>query len=151
MFERIILNQVKQDKNTIYGARSIIKQTPAPYFRRTTKDWDIFSITPKKSATKLHNKLERIEPGDQAMILPAKHPGTHHVYYNKKAVADFTKQPKTLRFISIDDIRYSRLEDEAKRKNRALKYKKYAFRYGKDLNDLSIIQIQQSIGRFKGL
>lgn len=151
MFDKIILGQVRKDKNVVYGARSIMKQSQYGVWPRKTQDWDIYSRTPKGSARKLHDKLERKEPGDQVTVKPAQHPGTYHVYYRKKGVADFTEQPSNLKYTTIRGIRYSRMEDELKKKSRSLRYKKYAFRHDKDQRDINHIQTSELFSHFRGV
>lgn len=151
MFNKIILGQVRHDKNIVYGARSIMKQSQYGSWPRRTEDWDIYSKTPRSSAKKLGTRLERKEPGKQVNIKPAQHQGTYHVYYRHKGVADFTEQPKTIRYKTISGIRYSLMEDEIKRKSKSLKYKKYAFRHEKDQRDINHIETSQLFSKFRHL
>ena len=153
---RTIRKQVRRERSIIYGAQAI--KTQLGLLARPTKDYDIFSRTPKKSARNLQRTLDLNSGGDNYYATPSKfHKGTHKVYHIGKdmrkgtrddiGVADFTKtpipRPKTKQ---INGIHYVRLSETIKDKKKALRDKQYEFRHKKDRQDLNIIQ---SSRRFK--
>ena len=147
-FEKdIILKQVKKDGLIIYGARSIQKHIG--FVARSTRDYDIFSHSPKQSATKLERNLDR-KYGDIYFTKAAEHPVTWKVkdkgIDNKPntkddlEVADFTKPTRKVKTKIIDGIKYTHLSESVKDKKRAIKDPQYKFRHAKDKDDLRRIR-----------
>ena len=150
-----IKKQVRENKSIIYGAQSIKRQLPG-YLFRDTKDYDIFSRNPKKSARQIEKKLDKSFGGDYFFVKPAMHPGTMKVKSvgldlrkntkDDEDVADFTKTPRQRpRTIIIDDIKYTKLSESIKDKRRSLADKESAFRHKKDRWDLNRILLWKKI------
>jgi hypothetical protein len=147
--ERSILLQAKKEKNIIYGAQSIKKQIGI--YARGTKDYDIFSKKPKRSATVTEKNLDRIYGWDNFYVKPANHPGTYKVMdkgYDCKPktdddfnVADYTVMPKKVKYITYNGVRYRNIQIEKQAKLKAVKDKSYAYRHEKDKEDLERIKI----------
>ena len=146
----IILKLIKQKKQIIHGGKAINAQVTFP-FKRHSKDYDIFTTNkPKSSAKELEKNLDS-ERGNFHYVKQAIHKGTFKVMdvgldmkkgtEDDKTIADFTKKPKGLKTVKIDDFRYSALEEIRKRKIKILKDKSFAFRHEKDAGDLRTINL----------
>ena len=148
--ERTILDQAKHENEIIYGAQSIKKQTGI--FSRKTSDYDIFSLSPKKSAKKIEKKLDNVYGWNNFYVKPAMHPGTYKVMDvgmdgkpktdDDVGVADYTVMPKPKpKFVNINGVKYRDLRYEEKAKIRSIKDKSYAYRHEKDKEDLARIKL----------
>ena len=147
----IVANEVKKfikdSKSIVYGVRSINAQ--ANILTRDTKDWDVYSKTPKKTANKLQRKLDNVVGGDYYYAKPAVHKGTWKVKsigddlkkdtFDDEEIADFSIPEKKVKFIVKDGIRYRILKEEIKAKKNSLKDKEMKFRHEKDRGDLNRI------------
>jgi hypothetical protein len=154
--DNIIKEQVKKDKNIVYGAQSIKKHIGI--FARPTQDWDIYSKTPRRSAIKLERNLDRRSGEDIYYLTSSKfHKGTYKIYHkgaDKRkgtaddiGVADFSKL-KRIKTTVKNGIRYSELSESIKDKKKALKDPQYAFRHQKDREDLNRIRTFKKIRRY---
>lgn len=146
----IILKQIKQENDIIYGARSIQRQIGI--LSRPTKDWDVFSNKPKSSAMIAERNLEKQDKGEQYYVKPALHPGTYKVEYvgadkrkgtkDDVGVIDFTQTPSPKpKTINIGGILYRKISEEKKAKLKALKDKTQEFRHQKDQEDYNRIEL----------
>jgi len=151
---KIILDIVKKEKNIVYGARSIQRQTGI--VSRPTSDWDIFSNKPKISATKTEQALDKASGKNLYYVKPALHAGTYKVEYigkdNKKGtkddigIADFTTMPKPKpTTINLGGILYRKLSGEKKAKMKALKDPTQEFRHAKDQDDYNRIELGEAM------
>lgn len=154
--ERTILEQAKKEKNIIYGGQSILKQI-GTIFARPTRDWDIFSKKPRKSARKTEKTFDKLHGYDAFYVKKAMYPGTHKVMSkgmdgrrgtkDDYGIVDYTKCPKpTPKFIILNGARYRILKEEVKTRRKILKDKAYKFRHGKDREDISRINLSK--GKF---
>ena len=150
----IIRKQVRKNKSVIFGARSLNAQSSL--FKRDTRDWDIFSKHPKKSATQLEKKLDRVFGFDKFYTKPAQHPGTTKVVdigQNRrrdkfdKNIADFSRTPKDIRFVTINQVRFRTLAQEKGARLNALRDPAFKFRASKDKKDLETIRLIKKFGR----
>lgn len=146
---KIILGQTKKEKNIVYGAQSIKKQTGL--WGRDTFDFDIFSRKPIISARKTERKLDKNVDGDSFFVEKAKHKGTYKVKYvgydlkkNTKddiSMVDYTGMPYPLpKTKIINGVRYRELSEEERKKIKILKQKSMKFRHQKDRDDLNRIK-----------
>lgn len=154
--KNIIKNQVKENKSIIYGGQAIRKHIG--FLARPTKDFDILSKTPNKSARQLERKLDILSGGDNYFIKQAIHKGTFKVQHkgldrrknteDDVEVADFTKPERKVKVKVIGGIRYVHLSETIRDKKKALRDETYAFRHTKDKDDLQRIRLHQTIKRF---
>jgi len=148
MNDKIILGYAKKNKQIVYGARSIKKQSPT--FARNTVDYDIFSNNPKKAAMEVQKLLDKNAGFDFYYAKPAQHPGTWKIKSKgndmKKntiddvGIADYTKPETKVPFKTIDGIRYRNLKQELIRKQKTVKDPEFAFRHKKDQDDINRIK-----------
>jgi hypothetical protein len=151
--DRPILNQVRRDKNIVYGAQSIKKQLGV--LARHTNDYDVYSRNPQISARKLERALDKQAGHNFYYTKPAMHPGTYKVKYvgndrkpNTKddlEIADFTKPTRKIGYVVIDNIRYSKLRESLIDKHKSLGDKKFAFRHNKDREDIERIRLAKRL------
>jgi len=132
----------------IYGARSL--QAQNNLFGRDTKDWDILSPTPKKSARELRNLLNEKTSSDYYYKKPAKHKGTWKVRTigkdgikgtdDDEDIADFSKKEGKIPYIIQDGVKYRHLSEEIKAKKKSIADPKFEFRHKKDKDDLNRVK-----------
>lgn len=144
---------LKENKNIVYGARSINAQTGI--LTRDTNDWDAYSSNPKKTADKLQRRLDRNVGADYFFSKPAVHKGTWKVKGkgddlkpntpDDEEIADFSKPEKKVGFVTVDGIRYRKLKDEIKAKKKSVSDPAFKFRHEKDQNDLNRIKANLKI------
>ena len=151
---KIILGIVKKEKDIVYGARSIQRQTGI--VSRPTSDWDIFSNKPKSSAEKTEHALDKSAGKNLYYTKPAIHAGTYKVEFVGKdmkkgtkddvGIADFTTMPKPKpATINLGGILYRKLSGEKKAKMKALKDPTQEFRHAKDQEDFNRIELGEAM------
>lgn len=141
-----------QDKKLIVtGSHALNAQSHFPY-QRAARDFDVFTKNnPRLTAQELDRLLDKLRGGDYHYVKESFHKGTHLVMDVgadlKKGtkddidLADFTRIPrKKFSTVEINNMIYAHLDELEKAKLRTLRFKKYAFRYRKDREDLKIIQ-----------
>lgn len=158
--DRVILNQAKKNKSIVYGGQAL--KANMGFIARPTRDYDIFSNNPKRSARQLQSSLDKQAGGDYYYSKASKfHKGTHKVYYvgkdSKKGtkddvgIADYTKIPRSRpKTNKVEGIDYVKLSETKKDKLRSLKDPKYKFRHYKDANDLHRINTFRKTFRREG-
>lgn len=145
----IILKEVRENKQIIYGGRSIRKQLGT--ISRDTEDYDIFANSPKKSANKVERQMDTLFGFNYHYTKKGINPGTWKVKSigpdfkkgtkDDEGVVDYTKTPKpTPRFKIFGGIRYRDLKEEVKGKLATQNNPEFAFRKEKDRKDLEIIR-----------
>ena len=149
-----ITDSAKKKKNIIYGAQAMNNQLPF-FLQRRTKDFDIFSNTPRKDARDLKNKLNRKVGQDMYFNKSALHPGTYKVMSRGEdgrkntqddiAVADYTKTPRGARYTTSGGVKYIDMSLIERDRRKALKDKAAKFRYEKDKADLERIKANKGI------
>lgn len=151
--EKVILNNARNKKQIIYGARSIQKHLGAMY--RSTDDYDIFSSNAKKDAKDTEKELDKAIGFDYYYYKKGKNKGTHKIKSkgydlkegtkDDKGIVDYTQMPvKKPKHIVYNGIRYRNLSEEIAAKKRALADKNFAFRHEKDRKDLILMQSVQA-------
>lgn len=140
-----IWDNIRNKGNILYGARATNIYLP-PHLDADTRDFDIYSKTPKKSAKELERELDRKFGGDYFEVKPAEHKGTFKVVskVTGSGVADFTKQEKGVAYkISLDRIRYANLQHIKKKLMAILKDPSKKFRHQKDRETLQRIKVYE--------
>lgn len=153
--DRTLLNQARKEGNIVFGGKSIKRSLG--FHGRPSKDWDFFSKTPKKSAIRADNNLDKTFGENVFFKKMGANPGTwkiKHVGLDGKprtkddvGIADFQRipKPKPKTFESLG-INFRNLNDEKKAKKRLVEGKEFDFRRQKDLEDLKRIK---KYGRLK--
>jgi len=127
-----IRNQIKANE-VIQGERALEMQLPK-HLQRRTKDYDIYSETPKQSAEELRDYLNEQFKGEYFKVRAAKHRGTYKVKstIDEETFADYSKTPKRLQQTTIGETKYSALAFEMKKALRTLQKKKFEYRKRKE-------------------
>lgn len=146
---RVIMSATEK-KETIYGAQALNIQLPS-HLRKQTEDYDIFSPTPKKSATETEKALDKAFKGNYFYVEPAKHPGTFKVKsrVTLSGVADYTKPEQRIPYRTIGGRRYVKLSYVKKHIAKTLKDPEAKFRWEKDKEALQRIKIYEQLKQAK--
>lgn len=146
--EQIVLAQAKKNDSIISGGQAIKKHIG--FFARSTRDFDVLSKRPKKSAKQLERKLDMVAQEDIYFTKPALHPGTIKVMHKGRdmrartkddiGIADYSKPRRGLCSKRIGGIRFVCLKETIKDKRKAIKDSQFAFRKEKDLEDIRRIK-----------
>jgi len=157
--EPIIKDRLRKTKNIVYGGQAMNIQLPF-FLQRHTRDYDIYSKTPKKHAKKLEKKLDIAAQGNFYYTKQAVHKGTFRVMDkgldNIKGtrddfnIADYTKPTRTIRTISIMGIRFASLSERRKDIRKSLRNPMFKFRHKKDNEDLWRIKESNKLRRLFG-
>lgn len=141
--EEIVRRTIKKDE-IIHGERAVEVRVP-PYLRRHTRDYDVFSETPKKDAEEAEQELDEEFRGDFFEVIPAEHPGTFKVKskIDGRTYADFSEKEENVPIESIQGNNYATLEFVKKKLRRILKDKTKEFRHKKDQDTLNRIRIYE--------
>lgn len=147
--DREIVSQAKKNKEIVHGARAMNRQLAFGFMERQTGDWDLFSSSPRKSATMLEKNLDRKSKDDVYYVKGGEHRGTfkvRHEGFDNKAgteddftIADYTKTPRGIKKVRIDGLFYRDIDDIKKSKESILKQKEFKYRHEKDRMDVELM------------
>ena len=143
---QIILDTAQKKGQIVYGARALNRQLPT-YLRKETKDYDILTKRPKKSAVELSKQLKR-HTREEVTVVKAKHKGTYKVKIGGKTIVDYTqlrRLPKTK--ASWGNQLYD-IKSIKRNLQRSLKQKKNEFRRLKDLDSFDRIKMSEDTFNF---
>ena len=146
--EQIVIAQAKQNNSIIFGGQAIKKHIG--FFARPTKDFDVLSNRPKRSARQLERKLDRIAQEDIYFTKPALHPGTTKVMNKGRdmrkgtrddiGIVDYSKPRRGIKSKIINGVKYVLLSETIKDKRKAIADPQFTFRKEKDLEDIRRIK-----------
>lgn len=148
---KAVKKQAKKKNETIYGARSLKRQLPVLRILRPTKDWDVYSSKPKRSAKQLATTLNKTtSTKNKYYTKPAIYANTTKVMNvgldgkrgtsDDIGIADYTKPDKTVKTVTKNGIRYSTLGEIKKDRRKAINDPGSQFRHEKDKDDLFLIE-----------
>lgn len=142
----IILRQAEKGQ-VIHGARATNVQLPT-YLRKKTKDYDIFTPKPKKSAVEMAKKLNKAVGSSRYEVVKGKHKGTYKIKAKEgKTIIDYTQlkgKPKTKKIYGIE---YHDIKAIKRKVKRLIKKPETEFRREKDISTLQRIQEIERIER----
>ena len=147
---KTILIQIKRNDSVIFGGHALNAHLP-PFLDRPTKDFDVFTKNPKKSASELEKKLDKQFGSDLFFTKPAIHPGTIKVMnrVTEGEVADFSKPKKQILIVkkTIDGkrIRIASLPFIKQGLKKILKDPESKFRHAKDRDALRRIRVAENL------
>ena len=143
-----IQEDIREDREIVYGARAINAQVPH-YLRNPTTDYDIFAKHPLAEAKELESKLDRKFGFDAFRVARAQHPGTYRVKANVGGTvyADYTKQPARVPVKEVEGTRYATLAWHERRIHKTLSKESQSFRHEKDKATLARIRIAERAAR----
>lgn len=141
---KIIISHVKKKGLILFGQKATNRQLPKD-LRKDTKDYDIFSPTPKKSAQRIERKLDKKLKGDFFFVRPAKHGGTHKVIsrIGDKGIIDVGKPDRKVPTVIREGVRVATLEFQKQQIRKSLADKESKFRHAKDREVRSRIRIAE--------
>lgn len=135
----IILRSAEKGQ-VIHGAMATNIQLPT-YLRRETKDYDILTHKPKKSAVAMAKKLNRMTGSKRYEVVKGKHKGTYKIKTKEgKTVIDYTqikRKPKTKKIYGIEYHDIKAIKKNVKRLSRKPETK---YRREKDISTLQRIK-----------
>ncbi len=142
----VILKQLRDSGLIVYGAQAINQHLP-DWLDKETTDWDIFSLTPEKTAKKLEKVLDKKYGGDYFLVKPAKHPGTYKVMnvVTNVEIADISIPERTVSYKTLDGVNYTTLEHQIGDIKKALADPAAKFRWAKDAEKLIRIRIYRRL------
>lgn len=152
---RIIEAEARRKKQVIYGSQAMNRHL-SPALRRRTSDYDIYTRTPRATANRMQRRLDREVAGqDDFYARRAKHYGTYRVLHEgpdqrKRTkddvhIVDYTKTPKTLRFVKTGPLRYESLASIERGKRKSLMKPQNKYRHRKDRSDLARIECHKAL------
>lgn len=152
--KQIIESQVRRNNSTIYGGQSLRKQMGL--IGRETKDYDVYSDNPQKSALELERTLDKSSRGNVFYTKQSEnHPSTWKVKHvgidgvrgteDDQGIADFTQKKQGLKTVTLRGTKYAAISEVEKDKKKSLANKSFSFRHKKDADDLRRIKL------FRGL
>ncbi len=144
-----ILRQARKEGNIVYGGRAIKRRLGIN--ARPTKDFDLFSKTPRKSAIKTEKSLDKefrknsfyTKKGFNISTWKVKHTGKDMKKGTKDdiGIADYTKTPSpTPKTFQFRNVNYRALSEELAAKKKLVGNNMFEFRRKKDLADLKKIK-----------
>lgn len=144
---RIILQHAKRNNQIIYGRQALNVQLPIP-LRAMTTDYDVYTKNPKHHANIIQKELDKNIGGGKDVFFSkeAIHKGTFRVKHvggdgikntrDDIEVVDYTKKPKIIRVIRINNLRYESIQSIKDGKRKILKDPKSKYRHDKDRKDV---------------
>lgn len=140
----IVKNFIRKD-HIIYGGKAINKQV-LPSLRTDSKDFDIFSNTPKEDALALEKVLDKKAGADVFSTEKAKFPKTTKVKdLRGETVADFTQMPPKIKSKNLLGRNFETIESMQPKIKKSLRTPKNAYRRAKDKDNLNRIKFMKEI------
>ena len=133
-----ILDMAQKKKQVVYGQQAVNIQLPKNY-QRKTKDYDIYTKQPEKSAKELAEKLNKEFGKEEFKVSKGKHEGTYKVLKGKKTIVDYTSRTRKPNTKNILGVRYANLEYQKRKLKEILKNKEIEYRHLKDKDTLEKI------------
>jgi len=149
-----IKEQIRKDKNIVYGGKAMNKNISFGILRRPTLDFDVVSKKPLESARKLEKKLDKKAGANIYYTKPAKYEHTVKVMSKGRnlknpdddyGVADFTSPQRKMNTVNKNGIRYARLEERESDARRSLTKQEFVYRHDKDREDLNRIRMDRRL------
>lgn len=134
-----ILGMAQKKGQVVYGGQAINKQLPLG-LKKQTKDFDVYTKQPKKSAEEVAKELNRKFDSEEFKVEQAKYPKTFKVKRKEETIADYTlttKKPKTKKEFGV---KYADLPYHKKKLKMILKNPEAQYRHEKDTDTLSRIK-----------
>ena len=142
--KRVLLGQTKKEGNLVYGGQSLRAQMGA--IARKTRDYDIFSKQPSRSANVTRKNFDRVHGRKDFFVKQGRYKNTKKVMWkgvdgrkntrDDVGMVDYTKQTRQIPYKRIRGVKYSTLTHETKTRHQILREKQFKFRHDKDLEDM---------------
>jgi len=148
---RVIRTKLSKTKRIIHGSRASNAQLPSK-LKVATRDWDVISLTPKKSASQMEKALDKKFGGD---FFDVKKGATVKLKVYKvisnltgKSHVDYSLPDRIIPTIGIRGKRFATLKDQFERAKINVKNPEKAFRKERDKNLIRRVKkYEKLIGR----
>lgn len=143
IIKRVILSHTQRHE-VIHGQKAVNKQLPK-HLHRDTRDYDIFSRSPKRDAKETEKALDKRFGFNAFKTVRGVHKGTYKVKsrVDGETYADYTRPERKIPRKRIDGKNYATLNYFKGHILRTLKDKDSKFRHEKDKDTLNRIRIAQ--------
>lgn len=138
VIRQVVLDMAQRKNQVIHGTRALNQQVPT-ILRRKTKDYDILTDNPKKSAREIVRTLKR-RLGNNFKVVKGKHPGTFKVRRGDETIVDYTQKKGRVRSKKILGVKYKAIKTIKRGTQKLVKKKGTEFRREKDIDTLSRIK-----------
>lgn len=146
LVRQVVLDTAQQKKQIIYGARAINIQLPT-YLKKPTRDYDILTKKPKKTAKEVALILNKRFGDDVFTVEKASHKGTYKIKYKGETVVDYTQLKKNPKTKKVFGVGYRDIKSVKRSTQRLAKKPGTEFRREKDLSTLKRIKELERIER----
>lgn len=142
----IVRNFLRED-HILYGGKAINRQV-MPGLKTVSKDFDVFSNTPKEDAKALEKELDRQAGADVFSSEKAKFPRTMKVKdLRGETVADFTQMPSRIKSKNLLGMNFETIDSMAPKINKTLRSPRNAYRRAKDRDNLNRIKLMKELNK----
>ncbi len=140
-----LIRQTIDNSEIIHGGRAVNKQLQSQHLRTQTRDFDVFSKNPKKSAQDTERYLDKRFGFNAFEVKKGEHPGTYKVRAraNTQTYADFTKPTQKIPFRIINGKRYATLNYHQRHAKETIKGGLATHRVGKDRDQINRIKLNK--------
>lgn len=138
VIRQVVLDMAQEQKQVIHGTRALNEQVPSN-LRRETKDYDILTHNPRKSAREVVKTLKR-RLGNNFKVVSGKHSGTFKVQREGKTIVDYTQKKGKVPSKKILGVKYKAIKTIKRGTQKLVKKKGAEFRREKDIDTLSRIR-----------
>lgn len=145
VIRQVVLDMAQEKKQIIHGARALNQQLPSN-LRRKTRDYDVLTDNPKKSAREIVRTLTR-RLGNNFKVIRGKHQGTFKVQHKGKTIVDYTQKKGKVPSKKILGVSYKEIKTIKRGTQKLVKKKGAEFRREKDTDTLSRIKEIERIER----
>lgn len=146
VIRQVVLDMAQEKKQVIHGGRALNQQLPSN-LRRKTKDYDVLTDNPRKSAREIVRTLKR-RLGDNFKVVKGKHVGTFKVQRGDETIVDYTQKKGRVPSKKILGVNYKEIKTIKRGTQKLVKKKGTEFRREKDIDTLSRIKEVERMERF---
>ncbi len=146
VIRQVVLDMAQEKKQVIHGGRALNQQLPSN-LRRKTKDYDVLTDNPRKSAREAVRTLKR-RLGNNFKVVKGKHAGTFKVQRGDETIVDYTQKKGKVPSKRILGVRYKEIKTIKRGTQKLVKKKGTEFRREKDIDTLSRIREVERMEKF---
>jgi len=141
----ILIRQTINGNEIIHGSRAVNRQLQSQHLRVHTRDFDVFSNNPKKSARDTERFLDKRFGFNAFEVKKGKHPGTYKVKARAtgETYMDATRPEKKIPFRIINGKKYATLQYHKEHAKATLKAGTATHRKHKDIDMINRIKINK--------
>ena len=143
VIRQVVLDMAQEKGQVVHGTRALNEQVPT-HIKRKTKDYDILTDNPKKSARELVKTLKRRLSRD-FNVVRGSHKGTFKVKQGDETVVDYTQLKGKVKSKRILGVKYKDISTIKRGTQKLVKKKGTEFRREKDTDTLKRIRKVEKI------